>query len=51
MREVRILTVITDETENVAYIKRLVICMRVVDDQLTIQGEILFYSGPTTGTL
>ena len=45
------LTALAEETADVAYIQQLVICMRLVDDQLTTQEEILFYSGPRAGTL
>ena len=45
------LTALAEETADVAYIQQLVICMRLVDDQLTTQEEILFYSGPSAGTL
>ena len=33
------LTALAEETADVAYIQQLVICMRLVDDQLTTQEE------------
>lgn len=41
-------TVMAEETADVAYIEQLVICMRLIDDQLTTQEEILSYSVPTS---
>ena len=36
-------TVMAEETADVAYIEQLVICMRLIDDQLTTQEEIFLF--------